>query len=185
MGQHVGVAALGQPVEPAEHRVQAPHRGVRGQPEVGDRDALPRPVAGLHLRAVQLDLLAVEPAAERQRRGGLAQAGQRVQHGGGPHLVAVLEVAAADLLQRLEDGVDLRGADRPEVGVPGRAGLVIAAPPVRRERRDLLRRQQRRPGPGRGLGHREPPGLRRGVPVAFLDGELHGAGHGSTSNASA
>jgi hypothetical protein len=30
-----------------------------------------------------------------------------------------LEVAAADLLQRLEDGVDLRGADRAEVGVPG------------------------------------------------------------------
>jgi hypothetical protein len=68
---------------------------------------------------VHLDLLAVEPAAERQSCGGLAQSGQCVEHGGGPDLVAVLEVAAADLLQRLEDGVDLRGADRAEVGVPG------------------------------------------------------------------
>jgi hypothetical protein len=77
---------------------------------------------------VHLDLLAVEPAAERQRGGGLAQAGQRVQHRGGPRFVAVMPVAAADLLQRLEDGTGLRGADRPDVGVPDRAGLVVAAP---------------------------------------------------------
>lgn len=95
----------------------------------------PCPVAGLHRRAVYLDLLPVERAAERQRRGGLAQSGQRVQHGGGPQLVAVLEVAGADLLQRLEDGVYLRGADRHQVGVPGRAGLVRAAPAIRRDRR--------------------------------------------------
>ena len=35
LGEHVGVAALGQPVEPAEHRVQARGCGVAGQPDVG------------------------------------------------------------------------------------------------------------------------------------------------------
>ena len=83
------------------------------------------------------------------------------------------------------DGTDLRGADRPEVGVPDRAGLAIAAPFHRRERSYLPGGQQRRPGAGRGLGHREPAGPDRRVPVPFLDGELHGAGYGSTSSASA
>src|SRR6266511_2640634 len=67
-GQLGGVAAFGAGVgvEPAEHRVQRPHGRRAGEGEVDDRDAL---VAAGAVFPVQLDLAAMEVAAERNCNG--------------------------------------------------------------------------------------------------------------------
>ena len=81
-----GPAGAGVAVELADHPVQRAQRGVRGQPDPEHRDPL---VALAGQRAVAADLVAVEPAGEAVRGGGLAQPGQRVDHRGAAHPVRV------------------------------------------------------------------------------------------------
>ncbi len=188
--QPIGGAPLRarQAVEAAEHGVQAPHRRVRGEAHIDDRDALPAATTDVDVWPVALDLGAVERLAEGQRRGRLAEAGEGVEHGGRLHLVAVLAVGADDLLERLEQGADPGRADRADVGVPEGAGVVVGEAFSGRHGRELLGRVGPGPPAGRELGHGEPARLGGRVPVPLVEIREHRGGLGAhriTPNASA
>ncbi len=88
--------ALGQPVEPADRRVQPADVGVAGQRDVDDRDPAVPVGGGL---AAQRDLGSPVVAAVLAHRGALAQPRVGVHEDGGLGLVAVVPVGLHDLRQ--------------------------------------------------------------------------------------
>jgi hypothetical protein len=166
-GQLGGVAALGagMGVEPAEHRVQGPHRRGPGEGEVADRDPLVAAAAPL---PVQFELFAMKLASEGDRDGRFPQARVGVDRGGTLDLVAVLPVAVDDLPQVLVDLFELRRLDRSEVGVPNGAQLVVPQSFRVGHGRELLDRLRCRPFADRRVDHLEPALLDRQAVGAFL-----------------
>src|SRR5215471_18724402 len=96
---------------------------------------LPAPFRSMCLRAVQLDLLAMEPAAERQRRRGLAQpvGCQKFARPvscsdgpGSPYGIMIIRVPAP-ALSHLRQGLRLASPARPVIGIQGRRAARAAA----------------------------------------------------------
>jgi hypothetical protein len=108
-------------------------------------------VPGAGGRAVEADLPLVEAAGEGLGDGGLAQAGVGVDYRCAPDLVPVLPVGFHDVVQVLVDRAHLRGAQRPDVGVPDRAAFLVLGSRLLRELADLGRGQQVGPLPGRSV----------------------------------
>ena len=136
VAEFLGVALVmaGQAEEPAEHRVERPLAGGGGQADV-DHGYPVVPAAGE--RAVEADLPLVEFPGECLGDGRLAEPGVGVDDGGALDLVPVLPVGFHDVVQVLVDGPHLRGAQRPDVGVPYRPALLVLGPRRIGERADL------------------------------------------------
>jgi hypothetical protein len=107
-------------------------------------------VPALGERPVEADLPLVELPGEDLGDGRLAQPGIGVDQRGALDLVPVLPVGFRDVVQLLADRAHLRGAQRPEVGVPDRPPFLVLGPRHFGELADLGKRQQVGPLPRRG-----------------------------------
>ena len=149
VAEFLGVAPVGprQAEEPAQHRVERPLGRRGGQAHVRDGDPV---VPARSDRAVEADLPLVELPGEYLGDGRLTQPGKGVDHRGALDLVPVLPVGLDDVVQLLVHGAHLRGAQRPEVGVPDRPLLLVLRPRRPRQPPDLRGGQQVGPRAGRG-----------------------------------
>lgn len=166
VGELGGVAPLGSGmgVEATEHGVEAAHRGVGGQADVGHRDPLVAVGGG---GAVEVDLAAVESGGEDHGQGRLAQPGVGVEQGRALHLVAVLAVGLHHFVEVGQQLLHLGGEDGAQVGVPDTAGLFVASSFGAAKAAQLGATEISRPGPGRGLDATEPALLERQRVVLF------------------
>jgi hypothetical protein len=104
-----------------------------------------------------------------------AQPGVGVDHRGALDLVPVLPVGFRDVVELLVDGAHLRGAQRPEVGVPDRAPLLVLRPRLPGQSADLRGGQRVGTLTGRGGDELLPAGA-GGQRVSALGG-LQGRAH--------
>ena len=149
VAEFLGVALVvaGQAEEPAQHRVERPLARRRRQAHVHHRHPV---MACPGDRAIKADLPLVEGTGEDPGDGRLAQPGAGIDHRGALDLVPVLPVGFHDVVQVLVHGAHLRGAQRADVGVPGRPALLVLQPRPLRQCPDLGAGQQLGPLPGRG-----------------------------------